>query len=129
MLIGYIRVSTNDQNTDLQRNALMCAGCEQIFEDKMSGTKSERPGLKRALKCLKRGDTLVVWKLDRLGRRMKHLIALTEELRAKGVNFRSLTDSIDTSTPMGRFFFGWTGCCASTRKSWRTSPETDEGAA
>ncbi|MEL3021640.1 recombinase family protein, partial [Escherichia coli] len=57
MLIGYIRVSTNDQNTDLQRNALMCAGCEQIFEDKMSGTKSERPGLKRALKCLKRGDT------------------------------------------------------------------------
>ena len=67
----------------------------------MSGTKSERPGLKRALKCLKRGDTLVVWKLDRLGRRMKHLIALTEELRAKGVNFRSLTDSIDTSTPMG----------------------------
>ena len=87
MLIGYIRVSTNDQNTDLQRKALMCAGCEQIFEDKMSGTKSERPGLKRALKCLKRGDTLVVWKLDRLGRRMKHLIALTEELRAKGVNF------------------------------------------
>ncbi len=72
MLIGYIRVSTNDQNTDLQRKALMCAGCEQIFEDKMSGTKSERPGLKRALKCLKRGDTLVVWKLDRLGRRMKH---------------------------------------------------------
>ena len=112
MLIGYIRVSTNDQNTDLQRNALMCAGCEQIFEDKMSGTKSERPGLKRALKCLKRGDTLVVWKLDRLGRRMKHLIALTEELRAKGVNFRSLTDSIDTSTPMGRFFFHMMGALA-----------------
>lgn len=148
MLIGYIRVSTNDQNTDLQRNALMCAGCEQIFEDKMSGTKSERPGLKRALKCLKRGDTLVVWKLDRLGRRMKHLIALTEELRAKGVNFRSLTDSIDTSTPMGRFFFHMMGALAemerelivertlaglaaarSTRKSWRASPETDEGAA
>ena len=135
MLIGYIRVSTNDQNTDLQRNALMCAGCEQIFEDKMSGTKSERPGLKRALKCLKRGDTLVVWKLDRLGRRMKHLIALTEELRAKGVNFRSLTDSIDTSTPMGRFFFHMMGALAEmereliTRKSWRASPETDEGAA
>ncbi|WP_428998495.1 recombinase family protein, partial [Pseudomonas aeruginosa] len=78
----------------------------------MSGTKSERPGLKRALKCLKRGDTLVVWKLDRLGRRMKHLIALTEELRAKGVNFRSLTDSIDTSTPMGRFFFHMMGALA-----------------
>ncbi len=76
----------------------------------MSGTKSQRPGLKRALRCLKRGDTLVVWKLERLGRRMKHLISLTEELRAKGVNFRSLTDLIDTSTPMGRFFFSYDGC-------------------
>ncbi|BDY56678.1 hypothetical protein MUTS5_51520 [Escherichia coli] len=67
MLIGYVRVSTNDQNTDLQRNALNCAGCERIFEDKISGTKSDRPGLKKLLRTLSAGDTLVVWKLDRLG--------------------------------------------------------------
>lgn len=107
MLIGYVRVSTNDQNTDLQRNALQSANCEQIFEDKISGKTSERPGLKRALRTLKEGDTLVVWKLDRLGRSMRHLVMLTEELRERGVNFRSLTDSIDTSTPMGRFRPVW----------------------
>lgn len=112
MQIGYIRVSTNDQNTDLQRNALNCAGCELIFEDKISGTKSARPGLKKLLRTLSEGDTLVVWKLDRLGRSMKHLITLIEELREKGVNFRSLTDSIDTSTPMGRFFFHVMGALA-----------------
>ncbi|ELJ8183450.1 recombinase family protein, partial [Escherichia coli] len=84
MQIGYIRVSTNDQNTDLQRNALNCAGCELIFEDKISGTKSARPGLKKLLRTLSEGDTLVVWKLDRLGRSMKHLITLIEELRKKG---------------------------------------------
>ncbi|WP_394564454.1 DNA-invertase [Pantoea sp. SGAir0180] len=112
MLIGYVRVSTNDQNTDLQRNALQSANCEQIFEDKISGKTSERPGLKRALRMLKEGDTLVVWKLDRLGRNMRHLVMLTEELRERGVNFRSLTDSIDTSTPMGRFFFHVMGALA-----------------
>ncbi|CTY26103.1 DNA invertase from prophage CP-933H [Escherichia coli] len=110
MLIGYVRVSTNDQNTDLQRNALNCAGCELIFEDKISGTKSERPGLKKLLRTLSAGDTLVVWKLDRLGRSMRHLVVLVEELRERGINFRSLTDSIDTSTPMGRFFFHVMGC-------------------
>ncbi|EIA5924266.1 TPA: recombinase family protein [Escherichia coli] len=109
MLIGYVRVSTNDQNTELQRNALECAGCELIFEDKISGTKSARPGLKKLLRTLSEGDTLVVWKLDRS---MKHLITLIEELREKGVNFRSLTDSIDTSTPMGRFFFHVMGALA-----------------
>ncbi len=112
MLIGYVRVSTNDQNTDLQRNALICAGCEQIFEDKLSGTRTDRPGLKRALKHLQKGDTLVVWKLDRLGRSMKHLISLVGELRERGINFRSLTDSIDTSSPMGRFFFHVMGALA-----------------
>ncbi|ECE9609563.1 recombinase family protein [Salmonella enterica subsp. enterica serovar Enteritidis] len=103
--IGYIRVSTNDQNTDLQRNALNCAGCEQIFDDKMSGTKANRPGLKRALKTLQTGDTLVVWKLDRLGRSVKNLVTLISELHERKIHFQSLTDSIDTSTPMGRFFF------------------------
>ncbi|KYT91219.1 hypothetical protein AML78_25485, partial [Escherichia coli] len=112
MLIGYIRVSTNDQNTGLQRNALECAGCEQIFEDKMSGKTTQRPGLKRALKKLKPGDTLMVWKLDRLGRSMRHLVALTDELQQQGINFRSLTDNIDTSTPMGRFFFHIMGALA-----------------
>ncbi|EDQ6557295.1 recombinase family protein [Salmonella enterica subsp. enterica] len=103
--IGYIRVSTNDQNTDLQRDALIRAECEQIFDDKMSGTKANRPGLKRALKHLQTGDTLVVWKLDRLGRSVKNLVALISELHERGIHFQSLTDSIDTSTSMGRFFF------------------------
>lgn len=105
MLIGYVRVSTNDQNTDLQRNALISAGCEQIFEDKISGKSTDRPGLKKAMKLLKPGDSLVVWKLDRLGRSVRHLIGLIEELKGKDVHFRSLTDSIDTGTAMGRFFF------------------------
>lgn len=112
MLIGYVRVSTNDQNTALQRNALECSGCELIFEDKMSGKTSDRPGLKKALRTLGEGDTLVVWKLDRLGRSMRHLIVLVEQLRDRGINFRSLTDSIDTSTPMGRFFFHVMGALA-----------------
>lgn len=105
MLIGYVRVSTNDQNTDLQRNALISAGCEQIFEDKISGKSTDRPGLKKAMRLLQDGDSLVVWKLDRLGRSVRHLIGLIEELKGKGVHFRSLTDSIDTGTAMGRFFF------------------------
>jgi len=112
MLIGYVRVSTNEQNTDLQRNALKSADCELIFEDKISGKTSERPGLKKAMRCLQAGDTLVVWKLDRLGRSMRHLVMLTQQLHERGINFRSLTDSIDTSTPMGRFFFHIMGALA-----------------
>ncbi|EPT2491286.1 recombinase family protein [Klebsiella pneumoniae] len=81
------------------------AECEQIFEDTASGKNARRPGLRRALRRLKPGDVLVVWKLDRLGRSVRDLITLVSELQARGVNFRSLTDSIDTSTPAGRFFF------------------------
>lgn len=105
MLIGYARVSTTDQNTELQTKALIRAECELIFEDTASGKNAQRPGLKRAIRRLRRGDTLMVWKLDRLGRSVRDLIELVSALQAKGIHFRSLTDSIDTSTPAGRFFF------------------------
>lgn len=105
MLIGYARVSTTDQNLALQHQALTTAGCEKIFEDTISGTKIDRPGLSKALEQLRSGDTLVVWKLDGLGRTVKNLIDFTEQLHKDGVGFRSLTDQIDTTTPAGRFFF------------------------
>lgn len=105
MLIGYARVSTQDQNVDLQIEALTKAGCQRIFDDKISGSRVERPGLTKALDMLREGDTLVVWKLDRLGRSVKNLVDLTNDLHKRGVQFRSLTDAIDTGTPLGRFFF------------------------
>ena len=105
MLIGYARVSTQDQNLTLQKEALEKSGCEKIFDDAMTGSRSDRPGLNKAIEHLRKGDTLVVWKLDRLGRSIKHLIELVEPLSEKGIHFKSLTDSIDTSTPSGRFFF------------------------
>ncbi|WP_442765604.1 recombinase family protein [Sulfurospirillum cavolei] len=105
MLIGYARISTVDQNLALQKEALKKAGCERIYEDEMSGTKDNRRGLNKALEMLRENDTLVVWKLDRLGRSVKSLIELVSDLNAKNINFKSLTDSIDTSTPSGRFFF------------------------
>ncbi|OAI20414.1 DNA invertase [Methylomonas lenta] len=105
MLIGYARVSTQDQNLDLQVDALIKADCQKIFNDKISGSRSERPGLAKALEMLRDGDTLVVWKLDRLGRSVKKLVDLVGELQRQGIQFKSLTDAIDTSTPSGRFFF------------------------
>ena len=105
MLIGYARVSTQDQNLDLQSEALTKAGCERIFNDKISGSRAERPGLTKALEMLREGDTLVVWKLDRLGRSVKNLVDLVGELHQQGIQFKSLTDAIDTGTPSGRFFF------------------------
>jgi DNA invertase Pin-like site-specific DNA recombinase len=104
-LIGYARVSTQDQNLDLQSEALTKAGCEKIFNDKISGSRAERPGLTKALEMLREGDTLVVWKLDRLGRSVKNLVDLVGELHQQGIQFKSLTDAIDTGTPSGRFFF------------------------
>lgn len=105
MLIGYARVSTKDQNLDLQIQALEQAGCEKIYDDKISGSRTEREGLAKALEQLRAGDTFVVWKLDRLGRTTKGLIDFVNELSTREVNFRSLTDNIDTSSAQGRFFF------------------------
>jgi DNA invertase Pin-like site-specific DNA recombinase len=105
MLIGYARVSTQDQHLELQIEALNKAGCSKIFDDKISGSRAERPGLTKALEQLRVGDTLVVWKLDRLGRSVKNLVDLVSQLHGLGVHFKSLTDAIDTGTPSGRFFF------------------------
>jgi hypothetical protein len=102
LLIGYARVSTQDQNLELQIEALTRAGCKKIFEDKISGSRAERSGLAKAQESLREGDTLVVWKLDRLGRSVKHLVDLIGELHKQGVQFRSLTDAIDTGTASGR---------------------------
>jgi len=105
MLIGYARVSTQYQNLELQKEALTKAGCEKVFEDKVSGTQADRTGLSKAREMLREGDTLVVWKLDRLGRSVKQLVDLVGNLHKQGVQFKSLTDFIDTGTPSGRFFF------------------------
>jgi len=107
MLVGYARVSTEDQNLDLQRDALDKAGCERIFEDKANGARDDRPGLVAAQTHLRKGDCLVVWKLDRLGRGLRSLIDFVGELRDRGIDFRTLhgTTQIDTSTAQGRFFF------------------------
>lgn len=105
MLIGYARVSTQEQHLDLQLTELKQAGCKKIYDDKASGQKADRLGLEKALDTLREGDTLVVWKLDRLGRTVKQLVTLVEELHENGIHFKSITDSIDTSTPSGRFFF------------------------
>lgn len=105
MLIGYARVSTADQDLTLQVDALTKAGCERIFTDKASGAKSDRPGLADALEFARGGDTLVIWKLDRLGRSIRGIIDLAAGLSARRVDFRSLTDGFDTATPSARLLF------------------------
>lgn len=112
MLIGYVRVSTIEQNVDLQIIDLQKAGCEKIFHDKVSGAKTERPGLQEALDFLREGDSLVVWRLDRLGRSLKHLIETVGQLEERGIGFRSLQESIDTTTSGGRFIFHIFGALA-----------------
>ena len=104
-LVGYARVSTQDQNPDLQRDALTVAGCARVFEDEASGARVDRPGLAQALDYVRDGDVLVVWKLDRLGRSLSHLIEAVAGLEAKGAGFRSITEAIDTTTPGGRLVF------------------------
>ena len=112
MLVGYARISTVDQNLHLQKDALKAAGCAQICEDTASGAKASRPGLEKALGMLREGDTLVVWKLDRLGRSLKHLIESVQALDSRGVGFRSLQDNIDTTTPGGKLLFHILGSLA-----------------
>jgi DNA invertase Pin-like site-specific DNA recombinase len=105
MQIGYARVSTADQTLSLQHDALTAAKCAPIYTDTMSGTTDRRPGLEQALSHLRAGDTLVVWRLDRLGRSLKHLIETIHDLEQRGVGFRSLTENIDTTTPGGKLIF------------------------
>jgi DNA invertase Pin-like site-specific DNA recombinase len=105
MRIGYARVSTDEPSLDLQIDALKEAGCKRIFTDKASATKADRPGLTDALSHLRGGDVPVIWKLDRLGRTVKGPVDFVADLQGRGVQFRSLTDGIDTTTPAGRFFF------------------------
>jgi DNA invertase Pin-like site-specific DNA recombinase len=121
MLVGYMRVSTDGdrQTLDLQRDALLAAGVDErhLFEDRVSGSRGERLGLGKALAFIKSGDCLVVWKLDRLGRSLPHLLATVSDLRARGVGFRSLTEQMDTSTPQGEFLFHVFGALAQFERS------------
>ena len=105
MLVGYARVSTQDQKPELQLDALTAAGCEKVFEEKASGALRDRPQLQAALDYMRDGDTLVVWKLDRLARSIKQLIETVEMLEERGVGFRSITEAIDTTTSGGRLVF------------------------
>lgn len=117
MLVGYARVSTQDQKPELQIDALKVAGCEKVFVEKSSGAQRERPELKAALDYMRDGDTLVVWKLDRLARSMKQLIETVEGLEEVGVGFRSLTEAIDTTTPGGKLVFHVFGALAEFERS------------
>jgi DNA invertase Pin-like site-specific DNA recombinase len=112
MLVGYARVSTQDQTLALQQDALAKAGCERVFTDTLGGALAERPGLTEALEYARSGDTLVVWKLDRLGRSLRHLIETITALHERGVGFRSLTEQIDTTTSGGKLIFHVFGALA-----------------
>jgi len=112
MIVGYARVSTQDQSLELQLDALRVAGCEQVFSEKITGKSRERPELTTCLKVLRKGDVLVVWKLDRLARSLKDLVELINELESRQIGFRSLTESIDTTTAGGRLVFHIFGALA-----------------
>ncbi len=112
MLIGYARVSTLDQTLALQQDALREAGCERIFTDTASGARTDRPGLAGALSQLRRGDTLVVWRLDRLGRSLAHLIETMRQLEEQGIHFKSLQEQLDTATSGGKLVFHVFGALA-----------------
>ncbi|HED6952200.1 recombinase family protein [Citrobacter freundii] len=105
MIYGYARVSTNHQDTELQRIALELAGCDHIYEEHASGRKSNRPVLKRLIATMQAGDELVVWKLDRIGRNVLHALLMFQQLQEKGINFRGITDGVDLKTASGRYNF------------------------
>src|SRR5262249_49047447 len=117
MLIGYARVSTQDQDPALQLDALAAIGCERVFVEKASGVQRDRPELKAGLSFMREGDVLVVWKLDRLARSMRQLIETVEGLAERGIGFRSLTEAIDTTTPGGRLVFYIFGALAEFERS------------
>ena len=111
-IVGYARVSTRDQNLETQRHALLAAGCGSVFSDEASGASTARKGLEYALAALEPGDELVVWKLDRLGRSMQHVVNTVLDLQARGIGFRSLTEGMDLSSKTGKLLlsvFGWLG--------------------
>jgi DNA invertase Pin-like site-specific DNA recombinase len=112
MLIGYARVSTQDQHAELQLDALYKVGCEQIFQEKMTGTLRERPELSLCLRMLRKGDTLVVWRMDRLARSLKDLVEIIDDLHQREIGFRSLTESIDTTSASGKLIFHIFGALA-----------------
>ena len=112
MKVGYARVSTHEQNLSLQKDALEQAGCGKIFHDQVSGAKAQRPGLQEAKAYVREGDTLVVWRLDRLGRSLKHLIETVTTLEERGVGFQSIQEAIDTTTSGGRLVFHIFGALA-----------------
>ncbi len=112
MLIGYARVSTGEQTLDLQLDALKTAGCGKVYTETASGAKAERPVLDEVLSYLRKGDTLVVWRLDRLGRSLQHLIETVAALAERGIGFKSLTEQIDTTTPGGKLIFHVFGALA-----------------
>jgi DNA invertase Pin-like site-specific DNA recombinase len=112
MLIGYARVSTHEQTLNLQQDALQKAGCNKLFTDTASGAKTERKGLEETLSYVRKGDTLVVWRLDRLGRSLPHLITTMTDLEERGIGFKSLTENIDTTTSGGKLIFHIFGALA-----------------
>ena len=116
-LVGYARVSTQDQKPELQLDALKAAGCGRLFVERASGAREDRPHLRAALDYMRAGDALVVWKLDRLARSMKQLIETVDQLKARGIGFRSLTEAIDTTTAAGELFFHIFGALAQFERS------------
>lgn len=112
MKLGYARVSTDDQNLDLQRDTLAAAGCDRIFEEKASGAKADRPAMADALNYARPGDTIVVWRLDRLGRSLADLVRIINDLKSKGIGFESVTEKIDTTTATGKLVFHIFGALA-----------------